>query len=244
MPDGGTIRLVAENRPVGDEDPLPLAQGDYVVLSVIDSGSGIPPEMIDKVLEPFFTTKEVGKGTGLGLSMVYGFAKQSAGTLRLKSEVGKGTCAELWLPRAPEGASGAARPEAEEKPEPLRPLRILLIDDHAEVRGTTAAMLTELGHSTVEAASGPEAMEKLKTTDEPFDLLVTDYAMPLQSGSEVVRLAREQHPSLPAIIITGYADETAIGRRPAKVGLLMKPFTPGDLSKSIATALSTASSGD
>ena len=244
MPDGGAIRLVAENRAIADEDPLPLAQGDYIVISVIDSGSGIPPEMIDKVFEPFFTTKEVGKGTGLGLSMVYGFAKQSAGTLRLKSEVGAGTCAELWLPRAPEGANVALRPLAEVEPEQLHPLRILLIDDHAEVRGTTEAMLAELGHSAVGAASGPEAMEALLTTDEPFDLLITDYAMPRQSGSEVVRLARQQQPSLPAIIITGYADETAIGKRPAEVGLLMKPFTPGDLSKAIAAALRTASSRD
>jgi PAS domain S-box-containing protein len=244
MPDGGTISLVVRNHEVGDEDPLPLAQGDYVVLSVIDSGTGIAPEIIDKVLEPFFTTKEVGKGTGLGLSMVYGFAKQSAGTLRLKSKVGEGTCAELWLPRAPEGASVAAPPVEEEDPEPLRPLHILLIDDHAEVRGTTAAMLAELGHSTVEAASGPEAMEAFKTAQVPFDLLITDYAMPRQSGSEVVRLARKRQPSLPAIIVTGYADERAIGRRPGEVGVLMKPFTPQDLSKSIAAALKSAPSRD
>jgi PAS domain S-box-containing protein len=244
MPDGGTIRLIAENRTVGDDNPVPLAQGDYVVLSVVDSGFGIPPDMIDKVLEPFFTTKEVGKGTGLGLSMVYGFAKQSAGTLRLASKVGEGTCAQLWLPRAPEGANLAARPAAEEEPEPLRPLRILLIDDHAEVRGTTAAMLAELGHSTVEAANGPQAMEALEAAKEPFDLLITDYAMPRQSGSEVVRLAREKQPALPAIIITGYADEAEIGSRPGEVGLLMKPFTLRGLSKMIVTALTGGTSAD
>jgi PAS domain S-box-containing protein len=237
MPDGGTIRLIAENRTVGDDDPVPLSQGDYVILFVVDSGCGIAPDMIDKVLEPFFTTKEVGKGTGLGLSMVYGFAKQSAGTFRLASEVGEGTRAELWLPRAPASASLAPRPAAEEEPEPLRALRILLIDDHAEVRGTTAAMLADLGHSTVEAASGPEAMEALKATKEPFDILVTDYAMPRQSGSEVVRLARERQPDLPSIIITGYADEAEIGSRPGGVGLLMKPFTLRELSKTIAAAL-------
>lgn len=244
MPDGGTIRLIAENRTVGDGDPLPLAQGDYVVLSVVDTGSGIPAEIFDKVVEPFFTTKEVGKGTGLGLSMVYGFAKQSAGTLWLASEVGEGTRAELWLPRAPEGASAPERPVPEEEPESLRPLRILLIDDHAEVRGTTAAMLADLGHSTVEAASGPEALEALKAADEEFDLLITDYAMPRQSGSEVVRLARDEQPALPAIIITGYADEAEIGSRPGEVGLLMKPFTLGDLSKTILAALSKGSPAD
>ncbi|HET7316403.1 MAG TPA: response regulator [Sphingomicrobium sp.] len=238
MPEGGTISVVAENRTIGDDSPLPLSEGDYSVISVIDRGCGIPSDMLDKVLEPFFTTKEVGKGTGLGLSMVYGFAKQSRGTLRLASRIGEGTRAELWLPRSSAGA--AARPDkAEDRPEAHRALRVLLIDDHAEVRATTAAMLSDLGHSAVEAGSGPEAIEALQSSETPFDLLITDYAMPHQSGSHVVRTAREQKPELPAIIITGYADEAEIGSRPAGVGVLMKPFTLGDLSKAIARAAST-----
>ena len=236
MPDGGTIKLVAENKQVADDDPLPLPKGEYLVLAVIDSGCGIPAEMIDKVLEPFFTTKDVGKGTGLGLSMVYGFAKQSGGTLRLISEAGEGTRAELWLPRASQAADPKERKSAEDEPEQLQSLNVLLIDDHAEVRGTTAAMLADLGHATTEAASGSEAIDALDSTDTPFDLLITDYAMPRQSGTEVVRLAREKQPGLPAVIVTGYADETEIGSRPAEVGLLMKPFTLASLAGAIRAA--------
>ena len=237
MPDGGTISVCAENRSVGEDDPLPLAEGEYICLAVEDRGCGISADVIDKVLEPFFTTKDVGKGTGLGLSMVYGFAKQSGGTLRLTSEVGSGTRAELWLPRASSSESfESALDSAEEEPEDYRPLRILLIDDHAEVRGTTAAMLADLGHSISEAATGPEAMEIMRSDSEGFDLLITDYAMPRQSGAEVVRLAREQQPDLPAIIVTGYADEAEIGKRPNNVRLLMKPFTLAKLSSAVRRA--------
>jgi PAS domain S-box-containing protein len=239
MRDGGTITVLVENRTVTAEDPLPLSEGEYVAISVIDRGCGIPPEMIDKVLEPFFTTKDVGKGTGLGLSMIYGFANQSGGTLRLISEVDEGTRAELWLPRATSNQSRARQAEGkQDEPERHSPLRILLIDDHDEVRGTTAAMLSDLGHSTCEASSGSEAIEMIKSTDKNFDLLITDYAMPRQSGIEVVKIAREQQPDLPAIIVTGYADEAEIGSRPSKVGLLMKPFTLSKLSAAVRDASS------
>ena len=129
-------------------------------LCVTDTGTGIAPDVLEKVMEPFFTTKELGKGSGLGLSMVYGFAKQSNGAFRIRSELGKGTTAELWLPRAPEGAQGASTPAKEEpRRKSTRKLRILLVDDHAEVRSTTAAVLEDLGHSVVEAANGAEAMK-------------------------------------------------------------------------------------
>jgi len=206
-------------------------------MSVVDAGCGIAPDMIEKVLEPFFTTKEIGKGTGLGLSMVYGFAKQSGGTLRIHSEVDKGTRAELWLPRATgEHASASKSKPAVEAVMARRALRILLIDDHPEVRATTAAMLRDLGHDTVEVASGADGIELLKGGKSDFDVLITDYAMPRQSGTEVVRLARDAVPELPAVIITGYADAEEIGGRPTDVGLLMKPFTLGDLSGAVHRA--------
>ena len=237
MPDGGVIKVVAENRAIGvgaDEEPLP--PGDYVVISVVDTGAGIPPEMLDKVLEPFFTTKEVGKGTGLGLSMVYGFAKQSGGTLRLDSKVGEGTTAELWLRRATaEEDPIRDEPAADGELDAQRPLRVMLVDDHAEVRGTTAAMLRDMGHAVTEAASGAEALEQMNGSG--LDLLITDYAMPRQSGTDVIRLAREKYPALPALLITGYADAEAIGERPADVGVLMKPFLFPDLSRAIQAAV-------
>ena len=237
MPGGGTITLTVENRTLGPDNSIPLPTGGYVVISVIDTGSGIPPDLIEKVLEPFFTTKEIGKGTGLGLSMVYGFAKQSGGTLRLESEVGKGTRAELWLPSSSGKApSRKARSADSQDLSAQRPLRVLLVDDHPEVRGTTAAMLRDLGHEAVEAASGTEALEALSDGGSKVDVLITDYAMPRQSGSEVVRLARESRPKLPAVIITGYADAEEIGGRPTDVGLLMKPFTLAELSGAVHRA--------
>ncbi len=237
MNSGGTITVSVGNRTVDADDDGSLPTGDYVVVSVVDAGCGIPPALIEKVLEPFFTTKEIGKGTGLGLSMVYGFAKQSGGTLRLYSEVDKGTRAELWLPRAREKAVSDGQSEVEaQETFSQRSLRVLLIDDHAEVRGTTAAMLRDLGHDAVEAAGGAEAIDLLKKKNASFDVLITDYAMPRQSGTEVVRLAREAHPNLPAVIVTGYADAEEIGGRPTDVGLLMKPFTLAELSGAVHRA--------
>ena len=240
MPDGGTITVAAEQRHLTNDDPLPLPEGDYVVICVVDSGCGIAPDELDKVLEPFFTTKEVGKGTGLGLSMVYGFAKQSGGTLRLLSEVGEGTRAELWLPAATEASSARPSVAAARETPANRPLSILLIDDHAEVRGTTAAMLNDLGHTTVDFGAGAEALAVLDG-GAAFDLLITDYAMPRQSGTEVVRLAREHRPGLPAIIVTGYADADEIGSRPGDVGLLMKPFSLGELAAAVDAAVTNES---
>jgi PAS domain S-box-containing protein len=237
MNSGGTINVSVENRTVDADDDGSVPAGDYVVVSVVDGGCGIPPALIEKVLEPFFTTKEIGKGTGLGLSMVYGFAKQSGGSLRLHSEVDKGTRAELWLPRASEDALPDGRREVvAQELFSQRSLRVLLIDDHPEVRGTTAAMLRDLGHDAVEAAGGAEAIDLLKKKNASFDVLITDYAMPRQSGTEVVRLARQAHPNLPAVIVTGYADAEEIGGRPTDVGLLMKPFTLAELSGAVHRA--------
>ena len=237
MPDGGTITIAVENRTLGADDSIPLPTGDYVLVSVVDAGCGIAPELIEKVLEPFFTTKEIGKGTGLGLSMVYGFAKQSGGTLRLDSALGKGTSAELWLPRWQGQAQARPGETGGELVESVRSLRVLLIDDHAEVRGTTAAMLRDIGHDAFEVGSGPEAIALLNSAEgSQFDLMITDYAMPKQSGTEVVRLARQTHPTLPAVIVTGYADAEAIGGRPTDVGLLMKPFTLAELSGAVHRA--------
>ena len=235
MPDGGTIRMTASNRKLKREDHG-LGAGDYVVLAVTDTGCGISPDHLEQVLEPFFTTKEVGKGTGLGLSMVYGFAQQSGGAFRLSSELDKGTTAEIWLPRA----------SAEQAPAPVEPpvgvvdtppLDILLVDDHPDVRRTTTAMLEELGHRVVEAQGGQDALALLDVVDRPCDLIVTDYAMPRLSGIELLRQARARRNDLPALIITGYADLEAIGRRPEDVGVLQKPFSIEALSREIANVL-------
>ena len=240
MPAGGTVTILAENRKVGP-DELPGAEaGDYVRLAVQDTGTGIARENLEKVMEPFFTTKEVGKGSGLGLSMVYGFAKQSNGAFRLDSETGKGTTVELWLPRAPGEKKKDKAPAVEEPASGAsRPLRILLVDDHEEVRNTTAAMLSDFGHQVVEAATGTEALLALKGGDCNYDLMITDYAMPHVSGAEFLREARTLCPGVPALMITGYADADAIKDRPEAVEVLLKPFTPRKLECAIARICDT-----
>jgi CheY-like chemotaxis protein len=214
-----------------------LAAGDYVVLAVADSGCGIDADMIEQVMEPFFTTKDVGKGTGLGLSMVYGFAKQSGGAFRIDSKIGVGTRAAIWLPRAPDVA--AALPERADRRgavADMESMRVLLVDDHEGVRTTTAALLRDVGHQVIEAADGPEVLAMLADDPGCCDLLISDYAMPHVSGAEVIRQARALRPGLPAVIITGYADAQSISRRPEDVLVLSKPFTPDQLKLAIQAA--------
>jgi CheY-like chemotaxis protein len=200
--------------------------------------------MIEQVLEPFFTTKEVGKGTGLGLSMVYGFAQQSGGGMSIKSRLGKGTRVEIWLPRAPEAASSPAKelkaPAAASDDSGARGIKVLLVDDHESVRTTTAALLVDLGYEVVEASDGGQAIALLEKDPDRFDLLVTDYAMPLMSGTEVIEKARQIRPELPALIITGYADEQSIARRPEGVQVIAKPFGADQMRLAIGVTLAAA----
>ena len=239
MPDGGGICVSGENQVVGAGDPIGLPAGDYVVLAVTDNGCGIDPELLEQVMEPFFTTKEVGKGTGLGLSMVYGFAKQSGGAIRIDSKVGEGTRVEIWLPRAPQAEANQLAAKVEDGCDKLsreHPLKILLVDDHAAVRTTTAALLEDLGHKVFEAGDGKEVLDLLGKNPSGYDLLISDYAMPHLSGTDVVHRAREMRPDLPSIIITGYADAQSISRKPDDVLILPKPFTPEQMRASIKAA--------
>ena len=238
MAEGGTVLVSAENRSVQNGRDDDLRPGHYVVLTVADTGCGIPAEMIEEVLQPFVTTKEIGKGTGLGLSMVYGFAQQSNGAFRLRSEVGKGTQAEIWLPRAAE--QGAAR----ERPRPVEirstgPLNILIVDDHHEVRAATAGMLEELGHSVRQAPQGQAALIELDG-DDRCDLLITDYAMPNMSGTELVREAQRRKPGLRSMIITGYADNEALAGSLENVAVLSKPFSLEKLAQAIDSVVTSA----
>jgi PAS domain S-box-containing protein len=234
MPDGGTVTILARNCTVGGDEVAGLSAGDYVRLAVKDTGTGISPEHLEKVMEPFFTTKDVGKGSGLGLSMVYGFAKQSGGAFRIESEVGRGTTAELWLPRAPETSNTQVEAVSEGKRRHVAPMRILLVDDHAEVRSTTAAVLADSGHSVIEAANGSEALEVLRKRECEFDLLITDYAMPHLSGTDFLRQARRLCPNVRALLITGYAEAEMIRDKPEGVETLLKPFTPASLDETIS----------
>jgi signal transduction histidine kinase len=236
MPQGGEIVVTARNAAAPADGKLGLPAGDYVVLGVADSGAGIPAEILEQVTEPFFTTKDIGKGTGLGLSMVYGFARQSGGAIEIRSEVDRGTTVELWLPRARASEAPrrrAPRPAERRAGAETRPLRILLVDDHDAVRETIAGMLCDMGHAVESAASGPALLEKLAAAPAGYDLIVTDYAMPLMSGSDMLDLARKIRADLPGIIISGYADSRSMARRPREIAVLTKPFTPDQMKAAI-----------
>jgi CheY-like chemotaxis protein len=173
--------------------------------------------------------------------MVYGFAKQSDGLFRIESELGEGTLAELWLPRAPESA-GTVADEASEPPraKATRQLKVMLVDDHAEVRSTTAALLSDLGHHVTEAANGQEALQTLRDQLCECDLVITDYAMPHLSGSDFLHEVRKFCPNVPALIITGYAEPGAISDPPEGVEILLKPFTPSALEAAMTRITQTA----
>ncbi|MGE7472259.1 PAS domain S-box protein [Bosea sp. NPDC003192] len=238
MPDGGTLRIRAGNEAVGRGHRTGLPAGDYIRLSVADTGSGMDAKTLAQATEPFFTTKGIGKGTGLGLSMVHGMAEQLGGRLQLDSRLGQGTTVEIWLPAATAAiaAEPAPRPveprtEADMAP---RPLTVLAVDDDALVLMNTTALLEDLGHRVIEASSGQEALAALEG-GETIDLLITDHAMPQMTGAQLIAEVGERWPALPVILATGYADLPA-GARPG-VLRLNKPFWQADLEKAVCAAM-------
>lgn len=204
MPDGGRLTIGLDAvRSAGDRE---IPTGDYVRLSVSDTGIGMDAETLKKATEPFFSTKELGKGTGLGLSMIQGLAVQLNGSLRLISQKGNGTRAELWLPATVESATHAALPVAVTVDESsVSRKRILVVDDDVLIAMSTVDMLEDLGHEVVEANSGAKALEILGGERE-FDLLITDYSMPRMTGGQLAKAVRELKPDLPILLATGYAE--------------------------------------
>jgi len=237
MPDGGTIRISGRNEAAATRNDLGLAAGRYVVLTVSDTGCGIPVDVIERVMEPFFTTKPVGKGTGLGLSMVYGFASQSGGSMQIRSSEGAGTQVELWLPSARPDILARHAVVPDTLPRDASPVRILLVDDHDAVRVTTAALLEDLGHHPTSAADGSAIIDILEADPQCAELIISDYAMPHASGAEIIRRARKIRPDLAAIIITGYADGANGELFNDGVVTVSKPFTPTELNDAIRKAL-------
>lgn len=233
MSGGGHLRLSLDEAQIGPVANEGLTAGRYIRLSVSDTGVGMDEATLTRAIEPFFTTKGQGEGTGLGLSMVHGLAAQSGGALRIRSKVGEGTTAELWLPIA-EGSADQLDDRDDELPSQPRKANILLVDDEDLVRLATAEMLRDMGHSVTEASSGTAALDQLSVGRE-FDLLITDYLMPGIRGSELVQEARERHPSLRALLLTGYAN-LAKGEA-AGLPRLAKPFREGDLARVVASLL-------
>jgi CheY-like chemotaxis protein len=231
MSENGVLTLSTRNQAVQEGQITDLSAGDYVVISVADTGVGMPPEILSRVLEPFFTTKEVGKGTGLGLSMVYGLAQQSGGTVTISSTVGVGTTVELFLSRMASDRPDMPPEEATAVPAADK-VRILLVDDDAEVRTVTAAYLSEMGHRVVEAADGSSALDILKA-DGQFELLIADFAMPGMTGLDLARKSRQLKPALGILLVTGYADPE---RMPENYPILNKPFSRSELGSKVIEA--------
>jgi len=238
MPDGGTLTIAALGASSAADVPAALAPGDYVRISIIDTGVGMDEAMLAKSTEPFFTTKGPGKGTGLGLSMVQGLAMQSGGMLRLSSTPGSGTTADLWLPQAERPAPAAAEAHDAADSSATAPCTILIVDDDALVRMGTVAMLEDLGHTAIEATSGRRALEILAAAKPTVDLVITDHLMPGMTGLALTRTIHETFPDLPVILATGYAElpqDDASGRALPR---LSKPFHQADLAEAIAAVMS------
>ncbi|MDB5835144.1 MAG: hybrid sensor histidine kinase/response regulator, partial [Caballeronia sp.] len=231
MPDGGLLTIRVSQRVAPDEAVPP---GQYVVIGVSDTGTGIPPELLTRVFDPFFTTKPVGKGTGLGLSQVYGIASQAGGTARIHSEPGDGTTVELWLPLRERVVAEAEVAEAGEEITGAHE-RILVIEDDVDVRTFLVDCLKMLGYAVSEAAHGRAGLERLQA-DNP-DLLMVDFAMPGMNGLEVIAEAKRSHPQLPVILATGYADVDVSKDRVEGYAVLRKPFQIGDLARTVKAAL-------
>ncbi len=238
MPDGGVLSISADQMEVPDDGEF--SAGLYVRLLVSDTGHGMDAQTLQKATEPFFSTKELGKGTGLGLSMVHGLAVQLNGALRLKSQVGHGTTAELWLPAARIAVQPEAPAAVETKAEPVERITVLVVDDDALIAMSTADMLEDLGHEVIEAESGDRALDILRDNRE-VDLLITDYSMPRMNGAQLATAARKIRPELPILLATGYAELPA----GSDVGLprIGKPYQQDQLAAEIARVLKWSAVG-
>jgi signal transduction histidine kinase/CheY-like chemotaxis protein len=232
MPGGGTLAIALDCSTT--EDAQDLGEGRYVRLLVSDTGDGMDGDTLQRAIEPFFSTKEVGKGTGLGLSMIHGLALQLKGALRLFSEPGHGTRAELWLPVANgHAAHVAAEPAAAEHPTKRRGV-LLFVDDDFLISLSTASLLEDLGHTVIKASSGADALVVLRD-GQAIDLMITDYAMPGMTGLQLAEEARRLRPGLPILLATGYADLPASAA--FELPRLSKPYQQRQLAEQIAHLL-------
>jgi CheY-like chemotaxis protein len=229
MPDGGRVTIETANRWLDERAARKheLTPGQYVSLCVTDTGVGMTPEVIAKAFDPFFTTKPIGEGTGLGLSMVYGFARQSGGQVRLYSEVGQGTTMCLYLPRDTDDVPAEQAPEADLADRVSGSGEVVLvIDDEPTIRMLINEVLAESGYSAIEAADGASGLEVLQS-DTRIDLLITDVGLPGGlNGRQVADAARVARPDLKVLFITGYAENAVLGAGHLEAGMsvITKPF--------------------
>jgi PAS domain S-box-containing protein len=224
---GGEIVIEAAAVRVEEGGPLSLPSGDYLRVGLLDDGAGMDAETLQRATEPFFTTKGVGKGTGLGLSMAHGLAEQSGGRLVIASRLGEGTRVNIWLPRAAALGGGPVAEPCEAKTGPLRPMRVLAVDDDNLVLSNLVAMLEELGQEVRAAGSAAEALAVARAWRP--DIVLTDYAMPQMTGLQLAEEMRLDRPGLPLVLATGYAElPPGLG---AILPRLAKPYTQADLER-------------
>ena len=230
MPDGGQLTLTTRNtridtRPQRPEDPDP---GEYVMLSIRDTGCGMNEEVLTKVFEPFFTTKDIGKGSGLGLAQVFGFAKQSGGGVHIDTAPGQGTQVAVYLPAVKDQA--VSEPVVPMLNQPVsesgRNRTVLLVDDDHLVRDMLGDVLRQYGYQVRQAHSGEQALALL---DDEIDLLLTDFAMPEFNGAQLALAAREGYPQLPVVFLTGYAELQGL-ELPGSV-VIQKPVQSDQLAR-------------
>ena len=242
MEGDGHMRIATENVTLAANQVGDVRAGEYVKISVTDTGCGMPPEVLERAFEPFFTTKPVGKGTGLGLSQIFGFAHQSGGEVGIESEVGRGTTVSIYLPRTEAAAPVRLHPAAqrmESSDMHVAGARILLVEDDPRVRTATVGALEDLDYEPVACGSGAEAIHLFNS--QPFDLVITDVIMPEMSGPELIRYLKSNSAhDFAVLFVTGYVGE---GETDDLRGyeLLRKPFTVGALASAVAAALARTS---
>jgi signal transduction histidine kinase/CheY-like chemotaxis protein len=237
MDDRGYVTIETANAKVGPpEEPEEPPAGDYVMIAVTDTGSGMTKEVLAKAFEPFFTTKEIGKGSGLGLSQVLGFAKQSGGGMRIETRLGEGTSVKVYLPRAEENSNSEVSVATVGVTQSRRTGAIvLLVDDDSAVREVTASILEDLGYVVLKVGSGGAALDLLDRQSN-IDLVLLDFAMPGMSGVEVARQVQLKYPTVSILFVTGYADKIAFGDI-GEERIIKKPFIGEELAKKVDAAL-------
>jgi CheY-like chemotaxis protein len=240
MPDGGKLTIETANKWLDERAAAEreLPPGQYVSLCVSDTGTGMAPEVVERAFDPFFTTKPLGRGTGLGLSMIYGFARQSGGQIRIYTEVGRGTTMCLYLPRYL-GAAEEVGVAAPEQVDHGLGETVLIVDDEATVRMLVTEVLSENGYLLLEAGDGPTALRTIET-ERRIDLMITDVGLPGgMNGRQLADAARVKRADLKVLFITGYAENAAInnGHLGHGMEILTKPFAMTTLANKVRKML-------
>jgi PAS domain S-box-containing protein len=238
MPEGGRLLIQADNLELDKGQAARHAEarpGSFVRLRVVDTGQGIPADVLPHIFEPFFTTKEPGKGSGLGLAMVFGIVKQHQGWITCQTEVKRGTCFDIYLPRSEQPVPAA--PVATTAPAPRGSETVLFVDDEPLVRNLAVKILRDRGYSVLHAQDGIEALELFRQRPQEIDLVVLDLTMPRLSGRDTLRRLREIDPAVRVLYASGYSAKAGDAGADEVLGFLAKPFRADDLALAVRTAL-------